>query len=212
MAHDDVHQAPIPPADLNERRIPEHQLNLAAVDLFRIHRKIHSPVFYNRIVTSATRFRWDSATDAFGVLYAAPELITCLAEAVIRAKLQGSLVIEERELEERMYSRLGCAAQPVLKLADLTKDLFAIGADMQICSTSQYDVSNRWSDALYHHPSQFDGIYYASRYTNRPAVAIFDRVRLDRRGGSVRLSEAPEIAELLDAYSIALVPSLDGWE
>lgn len=212
MANDGVYQVPLPPADLDDRRIPEKQFNLAAVDLFRIHRKIHSPIFYNRKMTSTTRFRWDSATGAFGVLYAAPELITCLAETVIRTKLQGSLMIEERELEERMYSRLGCATQPVLKLADLTKDLFAIGADMQICSTGQYDVPNRWSDALYHHPSQFDGIYYASRYTNRPAVAIFDRVRMDRRGGSVHLSEAPEVAELLDAYSIALVPSLGDWE
>jgi hypothetical protein len=212
MADGVVNQAPLPPADLAVRHIPEKMLNLAAVDLFRIHRKIHSPIFYNRKSTSTMRFRWDSAVDTFGVLYAAPELITCLAETVIRTKLQGSLVIDERELEERMYSRLGCAMQPVLKLADLTKDLFAIGADMQISSTSQYDIPNRWSDALYSHPSKFDGIYYASRYTNRPAVAIFDRVRLDHRGGSVRLSEAPEVAELLDAYNIALVPSLGGWE
>ncbi|MET0962311.1 MAG: RES domain-containing protein [Noviherbaspirillum sp.] len=133
---------PLPPADLDRRHIPEKQLNLAVVDLFRIHRKIHSPLFYNRKSTSPVRFRWDSATDAFGVLYAAPELATCLAEAIVRSKLHGSLVIEDRELEERTYSRLGCAVKPVLRLADLTRELFAIGADMQILSTSQYDIPN----------------------------------------------------------------------
>lgn len=212
MANKGAHQAPLPPADLHLRHIPEKQLNLAAVDLFRIHRNIHNPIFYNRKATSEMRFRWDSAIDAFGVLYAAPELVTCLAEAVIRTKLQGSLLIEEQELEERVYSRFRCATQPVLKLVDLTIDLFAIGADMQICSTNSYDVPNRWSDALFTHPSKFDGIYYASRYTNRPAVAIFDRVRLDQRGASVRLSGTQEVADFLDAYNIALVSGLGGWE
>ncbi len=212
MANISAHHAPLPPADLDRRHIPEMQLNLAVVDLFRIHRKIHTPLFYNRKSTSTVRFRWDSAADAFGVLYAAPELATCMAEAVIRGKLHGSPVIDERELEERMYSRLGCAAKPVLRLADLTRDLFAIGADMQISSSSQYDVPNKWSDALYGHPARFDGIYYSSRYTNRPAVAIFDRTRLDQRGGPVRLSESPEVAEFLDAYNIALIPASADWE
>jgi hypothetical protein len=47
MADDVVNQAPSPPADLAVRHIPEKLLNLAAIDLFRIHRKIHSPIFYN---------------------------------------------------------------------------------------------------------------------------------------------------------------------
>ena len=45
MADDAVNQAPLTPADLALRHIPEKLLNLAAVDLFRIHRKIPALFF-----------------------------------------------------------------------------------------------------------------------------------------------------------------------
>jgi len=75
-------------------------LHQAAVDLFRIHRNIHDPIFYNRKITSATRFRWNSATATFSILYAVPKRITSLAETIVCAKLQGLLVIEERGLAD----------------------------------------------------------------------------------------------------------------
>lgn len=203
----------LPPANFNSLTVPHQIFNLGATDLFRVHRKTHGPIFYNRRPASSVVFRWDSASHSFGVLYAAPEFATCMAETVIRGKFQGAYankVVYEKDIEERMLSRIGCAASPVLKLADLTRDLFAIGADATICSsdTNNYAASNAWSDALFGHPSNFDGIYYPSRYTGRPAVAIFDRVVMHQRGSAVPLTESPELGPFLDQYNIALLPDV----
>jgi hypothetical protein len=68
------------------------------------------------------------------------------------------------------------AARP-LRLVDLTgPGLAQLGADARLWSGS-IRIAQLWSQALFNHPEQPDGIYYLSRLNPaRCCAAIFDRV------------------------------------
>jgi len=63
-----------------------------------------------------------------------------------------------------------------LRLVDLTADgLVRLGADARL-TTGRYDIAQRWSRALWEHPSAPDGVLYRSRHDpSRMSAAIFDR-------------------------------------
>jgi hypothetical protein len=54
-------ECPEPPVDFSQRELPICELNLAASTLFRIHRSVFGPLFYNRRSTSSTVFRFDAS-------------------------------------------------------------------------------------------------------------------------------------------------------
>ena len=58
---------------------------------------------------------------------------------------------------------------------------------------------------MYAHPGNFDGIYFQSRYSNEPCVALFDRVEAVVRGMPTPLLAMPELDVFLDKYQIAVL-------
>jgi hypothetical protein len=201
-------ECPEPPLDFSQRELPTCELNVAAGTLFRIHRSVFGPLFYNRRSTSSTVFRFDASNDEFGVLYAAPSFSACMIETVIRDRFEHGtmpLIIDQHELEARSISSLEPSSVRTLRLADFTQPLFGLGGDGRILSTGDYRVPNLWSSAVYAHPKNVDGIYFRSRFAAQPCVALFDRIEIVARGTPLPLMDAPELEAFLDKYSIGLV-------
>jgi hypothetical protein len=199
---------PEPPADLPRRPLPICELNLSAVNLYRIHRTTSGPLFFNRRSASSTVFRFDASNDEFGVLYAGLSFAACMAETVIRNRFEhGSLplIIDQAELETRSLSTLGLTSPRALRLADFTQPLFSLGGSGQILAISDYRVPNMWSSAVYAHPENVDGIYFRSRFAAEPCVALYERAGITTRGNAVPLMDAPELGPFLDKYGIGLV-------
>ncbi|TAM03126.1 MAG: RES domain-containing protein [Paraburkholderia sp.] len=76
--------APLPPANFGRAQLPVFELNLAATNLYRVHRRSYGPIFYNRRSSSSTTFRFDAPNDEYGVLYASPSFDACLAETLLQ--------------------------------------------------------------------------------------------------------------------------------
>ena len=86
--------------------------------------------------------------------------------------------------------------------------LAAAKTDNRIASADDYPTTQQWSKAFHDHPQNFDGIVYMSRYTgNHRSVVLFDRARDAIAFDAPRsLLHHPDLAHLLDAYHVSLVP------
>lgn len=196
---------PLPPSDLHVRQIPVRVLDVASFPLLRIHRSKFSPLYYNRRSSSKTVYRFDAPADEYGVLYASPEFDVCMAETLVRDAFQtGPLVLDESEIAERSISTLGIAGRTDLMLVDLTAPLFPIGGTSVISACTDYFAPNHWSKGFFDHPKEYDGLYFLSRFSNLPSVALFDRVEttVDE---TIKLLADPRLPDFLDRYNIALV-------
>jgi hypothetical protein len=196
---------PLPPFDLQSRRVPERVFNVSSTPILRVHWSRFSPIFFNRRSRSTNVYRFDAPGDEYGVLYASPEFDACLAETVIRDRFQtGPLVIDEAEITDRSISTLGVKGRSDLLLADLTAPLFPIGGSTAITSVSEYDIPNKWSKALNDHPKGYDGLYFFSRYSNMPSIALFDRVDVTVEK-TTKLEADFRLPTFLDRYDIAII-------
>lgn len=203
-----VSACPLPPTDFAQRQVPVFELNLAASGLYRIHRSANGPLFFNRLSTSNTVFRFDAPADQYGVLYAASTFSACMFETLIRNRYENGalpLLIEHSELYLRSVSSIGLGSARVLRLADFSQSLAPLGGNSIVMSVNDYTAPNAWSLAVFEHPDNFDGIYFQSRYSNEPCVALFDRVEAVVRGMPTPLLAMPELDVFLDKYQIAIL-------
>jgi len=114
-----------------------------------------------------------------GILYCAPDPVTCLAEA-----FQDTGVIN-RVFEEPYLT--GFAIASSLKLLDLT-GLWPTqaGASMSICTGSR-TIARNWSRAIYLAYPDVQGLLYCSAMNaNAPSVALFERARASLPGSPQR--------------------------
>ncbi|ALD93718.1 hypothetical protein CR3_4546 [Cupriavidus gilardii CR3] len=205
---------PLPPADLAERSMPEIELDLDNTPLWRIHRSIFGPIHYTRRSLGGIPYRFDAANDEFGVLYASPSFAACMAEGVIRDRLQGKLLpllLDEAELSARSITALTIERSQPLRLADLTKPHLHLGMDNRVLTTTDYRGPNLWSSAIYRAYPHIEGIYFTSRFANEPSVAVFDRVRMIQRGASIPLLRFHMLPEFLDRNGIGLAAPSSPW-
>lgn len=209
---------PLPPDGLRDAPLPVFELNLSVTTLYRIHRRIYDPIFYNRRSNSSQTYRFDSPDDAFGVLYASPSFDVCMAETIMRDRYLGlhaaeQRYVDERDFFERSIAMLGFSEARSLRLADLTVQLWQFGFEGQVLSVSDYRAPNRWSAAIHDNVANLDGIYFRSRYSSEPSVAVFgDRARLVQRGASIPLHQHPDTAGFLDRFNIGIADaSGEGW-
>jgi hypothetical protein len=203
-----VADCPLPPADFGKRRVPVKELDLAAAPLLRVHRSANEPVFFNRRSASASVFRFDAPADQYGVLYAAPTLSACLFDTVIRNTFEGGtlpLQVDEADLICRSVSRIERGEPLRLRLADFTRSLAPLGGNALIMSCDDYAGPNQWSLAVHVHPQQLDGIYFRSRYSQEPCVAVFDRVGIRAAGHPIALLSHPELGHFLHRFQIGLL-------
>jgi len=201
---------PLPPDGLSNAQLPFFELNLSVTTLYRIHRRIYDPIFYNRRSNSSQTYRFDSPDDAFGVLYASPSFDACMAETIMRDRYLGfnateQRYVDERDLFERSIATLGFGEARSLRLADLTAQWWQFGFEGQVLSVSDYRAPNRWSAAIHDNVANLDGIYFRSRYSSEPSVAVFgDRAQLVQRGASIPLHRYPAPRGFWIASTLAL--------
>ncbi len=210
---------PLPPADFSHAKIPVFELNLSVTNLYRIHRRINDPIFYNRRSASSTVFRFDAPNDEYGVLYASPSFDACMAETIMRDRYHGVSaqaphIIDEADITKRAVAVLGIETARPLRLADLTAPLWPIGLDNRVLSVADYTAPNIWSRAIHDNHLNVDGIYFCSRYANEVSVAIFsDRAQLIPRGPSTPLIAHPGLWGFLDRFQIGLAdPGGADWQ
>lgn len=159
-------------------------------------------MFWGR--TGANRF--DAPHAEYGVLYAAETFDGAFVETF------GDLspkAVSVSSLTVRGVATV--AARRALQLVDLAgAGLSHVGLDARIC-TDDHALSHEWSHALYAHPSQPDGLWYAARHdASQRAVALFDRVAsvvtVIALSGLMDSPQSTSTAAALEKYGFTLLP------
>ena len=190
----------LPPTDLHQRRLPIVPL---AGPWVRIHRKEHDSLFFG----ATGRNRFDDPLGRYGVLYAAQEPAGAFIEVFGFGVVGGVHTVRESELLARAYASIE-VARP-MRLVDLTgPGLARIGATNEV-TAGEHVTAQRWSRALWSHPSRPDGLLYRARYDpSCLSVALFNRVRRHVRAQPMGGLFAPEhqalLAQILDRYAFSL--------
>jgi RES domain len=197
--------APPPPTWLASARLPIETLPAGTV-LHRIHRTALGPIFFGPGAGNTPTYRFDSGSSRFGVLYVGLGRAGALAETILRNPQR--LMVAASDIADRSASELVCRrALRVVKLHG--KGLQALGTDNAV-STGPYEPCGRWSDALWDHADQPDGIAYLSRHDpGERCLALFQRPGLAFVIKATRPLTAMlhEVAALLETYGKSLSPS-----
>jgi hypothetical protein len=143
---------PSPSASLRSLKLPIVSREHAFV---RIHRLKHEPAFWGR--TGDNRF--DAPSRAYGVLYAAETFDGALIETFGDVSPK---TVSVNSLAVRGVATVSPIRE--LQLVDLAGvGLSRLGLHARIC-TDDHAISQAWSHALWEHPLQPDGIWYAARH------------------------------------------------
>jgi hypothetical protein len=144
--------------------------------------------------------RFASPNDSFKVLYIAKDVVTGVAETIIRDRFEGNAVRQLIESEVGTWSVTEVAAQP-LNLLDLrTTGSLRLGVSTDITRAKGQDEARKFSQAIYDE-TDLDGVPYRSRLTGEDCVAVCDRAVASK------LTSGPVVDLLTIA---ALVPGLIG--
>jgi RES domain len=141
-------------------------------ELFRLHPSNFAAKYFN----SDPTWRFNNPIKGeYGVLYAALDCGGALRETLKPNKFN---IISTEILETKRLSKLILTRD--LRLVDLTGEgLSRIGADARL-TTGSYKISQLWSQALYKHPDQVDGIFYCSRYDPKKSCVVLYENRVDK--------------------------------
>lgn len=196
------------------RRLPRHpepgdgfsgtRLPLVAWDraLYRIHRAKRVPLHFS----SSRDHRFDDPEGCYGVLYASATWRGAFIETA--GHHTGHPLVTTTWLAGRALAVIEVRRK--LRLVDLRgRGLARLGADARL-SSGDPALAQRWSRALWGHPSAPDGICYPSRHDPRQvSVALFDRaataLRLQALGNLGSRALETRVAEALDHYGFSLI-------
>ncbi len=189
---------PDPPADFSTTSLP---IVLNQGSWYRLHRSEHTPLYFGR--TGFNRF--DAPDGEFGVLYLGDSPKCCFVETYGRSDRDDHRIVTRQELTTRNLATVEFSRP--LRVVDLTgSGLARIGVDNRL-GTGDYRIARRWSQALWAHPDEPDGILYRSRHDpSRTCLAIFDRatdaLAASNVGSLVERANLALLAAILDAYDI----------
>jgi hypothetical protein len=156
-------------------RLAEHARAVDLTDWVRVFAARHRA---DPLGTARTESRFASAEGDFTVLYAARDLSTGIAEAVIRDRFEGGLArrLPLSDIELRAVATLA-AAMP-LQLLDLRGAApFLIGVDTDAPRARDHRAGRRLSEEIHRTSPDIDGLLYASRLTGGDCAAIYDRAK-----------------------------------
>ncbi len=137
--------------------------------------------------------RFASPNDSFTVLYIAKDVITGVAETIIRDRFEGKAIRQLIESEVGNWGVTEVAALP-LNLLDLrTAGSLRLGVSTDITRAKGQDEARKFSQIVYDE-TDLDGILYRSRLTGEDCVAVYDR--------AVRKLTAKPVVDLLTIASL----------
>jgi hypothetical protein len=194
---------PPPPKDLATTALPLTVL-IAGTAFTRVHPLAFGPIHFSPGTGRPAQGRFDSATGAFGVLYAALNFDGAVVETLLRKPERR--LISVGDISSRSVAAL--VTNRDVALVDLRgPGLQRLGLDGTIC-TGPYKNCSLWADELFAYPDRPDGILYPSRHDPGEAcIALFERndlvVTVARDAVSLR-SIMPQIIETLRRYGKGL--------
>jgi hypothetical protein len=171
----------------------------------RLHRisKFPNPIYWSR----RGRYRFDSPTANYGVLYTGRTFETALLEVFgdqwVTLRITARDFLKEFDICEIRLERR-------LKVVNLSgKQLNRLGTDANIFASFAYDITQKWASFFMDHPDAPHGIRYPSRKNQRlHNFALFSTpetiaaVTITRR---YPLLDHPHLFRLLQSYKVALV-------
>jgi RES domain-containing protein len=152
--------------------------------------------------------RFASPTRAFKVLYLAENLMTSIAEALVRDRFQGKAHRRLHEAEAERWGATSVAATRPLKLIDLrTTGLVRLGVSTEAARGKAQGQGRKLSQAV-HDQTDADGLLYASRLTAAACICVFERAVPALRATPVAiLVTLPKFIPALQALNVALEPA-----
>jgi len=156
-------------------------LNLRSVSQLTV---AFAPSSYVRVTPSAHaatplgmsfgKTRFASPTDFFKILYIAKDVVTGVAETIIRDRFEGKAARQLIESEVGTWGVTEISAKP-LNLLDLrTTGLLRLGISTDIARAKNQDEARQFSQIVYDE-TDLEGILYRSRLTGEDCVAVYDR-------------------------------------
>jgi len=167
------------------------------------HQKFADPIYWSR----RGRYRFDSPTAKYGVLYTGRTFETALLEVFgdqwVTLRITARDFLKEFDICEIRPERR-------LKVVNLSgKQLNRLGTDANIFASFAYDITQKWASFFMDHPDAPHGIRYPSRKNQRlHNFALFSTpeaiaaVTITRR---YPLLDHPRLFRLLQSYKVALV-------
>lgn len=195
-------EAPAPPPDLHKRSLPLVKIR-AGEPLYRVHRSTLGPIFYGPGSGNPPSFRFDCLSGRFGVLYIAPGPDAAMIETLLRNPQR--LTVSYSDVKERSLSILK-ASRDLHLVEAMGENLSRLGTTAEI-STGPYDPCGAWSDALFDHPEEPDGILFSSRHNPSEAcIALFEKsdILLDEIKTTPLPDLLTEVGALLDRHGKSL--------
>ncbi|MBB2753880.1 UNVERIFIED_ORG: hypothetical protein GGI57_004612 [Rhizobium aethiopicum] len=151
--------------------------------------------------------RFSSPRDKFRLLYLAQDPATAVAETIVRDRFQGKtgrLILQE---EIDRYSIAAVRSPAPLFLLDLRYEgASLLGVSTDAVRAKAQTSGRRLSQEIYDR-TDFDGILYMSRITNKQCVAIYDRATasLEADSPALDLIRLSALAPILDALHVTVI-------
>jgi len=188
-----------PAPDFTRRKIPVSILNGGV--LLRLHVTDRPALFFGR--RAGNRFTPENSPR--GVMYLGEDLDTCIFEVFGDEMLEKRCLIRAFRWMNYSVSKIGFEGLRVCDFADAVTAT-AAGVDLASLMAQDLEAPQAWSRAVMNHPSGFQAIRYASRFTGRHALALFD---LPCRSLSATmigpLHAISEAGKFLDRYEVTIV-------
>jgi hypothetical protein len=145
------------------------------------------------------RTRFSSPRDKFRLLYLAQDPMTAVAETIIRDRFERQVA---RELLQDEFDRYSIATirnpEPLLLLDLRHEGASLLGVSTDAVRAKAQVAGRRFSQQLYDR-TNFDGIVYMSRITNKQCVAVYDRAVTAKLEAD---SPAPDLPQLATLHTI----------
>jgi hypothetical protein len=192
---------PLPSPELLKRTLARRRVPKTLVRLSR--QEFRDPIFWS----TKGKYRFDSPTARYGVLYTAASLEGAILEVF------GDRWLEHRAMSEqllRSYNLVKLTIAPELWLVNTlgSKLLFA-GIDARLFASTDYEKTQAWGRAFMEHPQNFDGILYHSRKNPRQLNCAFFETELAQQaitiGDSIPLIDTNDLYPILERYEIKLL-------
>lgn len=155
--------------------------------------------------------RFSSPRNKFRILYLAQDPATAVAETIIRDRFQGA---SERLLFQEEFDGYSIAVMrnnDPLFLLDLRHEGASIlGVSTDTVRAKAQTAGRRLSQEVYDR-TDFDGILYMSRITNKQCVAVYDRaveLKLDADSPALDLLRLSALGTILHQLHITVIDRL----
>ena len=147
----------------------------AGTQWWRIHRKIHGPLFFGPPTGTPPAARFDAPDGSFAVCYLGASVEASFAETFLHGPVR-DLILAHSDLAQKALSRI--ENTQTLRLVRLHgPGLVRMTATSAVAGGS-YSVSRPWALAIHMHPDEPDGILYRSRHDDDLlCAAVYDRAR-----------------------------------